>query len=135
MSSQGKGPDSRTGEISPEDREAFHRRASDLGRRLDEAKARKEPPAERRARGDSYGQAMKIAVELVVGVAVGGFIGWTLDGQLGTRPWLLVLFVVLGFAAGLTNIVRTARRMQAEAEPLQKAAKPAPADDDDSWGN
>jgi F0F1-type ATP synthase assembly protein I len=42
------------------------------------------------------------------------------------------VFVMLGFGAGLSNIIRTARRMQAEAEPLQRAAKPAPADDDES---
>jgi len=132
MSSQGKGADSGHGEISPEEREEFRKRASDLGRRLGEAKARRGPLPEERARGNSFGQAMKIAVELVVGVAVGGFIGWALDGQFGSRPWLLVLFVVLGFAAGLANVVRTARRMQAEAEPLQRAAKPAPDDEDES---
>ncbi len=132
MSPAGKGSDSDPGELSAEEREEFRKRASDLGHKLDAAKARREVPEATRARGESYGQAMKIAVELVVGVAVGGFIGWTLDCQLGTKPWLLVVFVMLGFGAGLSNIIRTARRMQAEAEPLQKAAKPAPADDDES---
>ena len=69
------------------------------------------------------GQAMKIAIELVVGVAVGGFIGWFLDKQLGTKPWLLVVFIVLGFCAGMLNVIRTAQRMQAQAEPLQRAAR------------
>ena len=130
MSSQGQGAGSDRGEISPEDREQLRKRASDLGRKLDAAQARREVPKAARGRGDSYGQAMKIAVELMVGVAVGGFIGWTLDGQLGTRPWLLILLVILGFAAGLANVVRSARRLQAEAEPLQRAAKPV-ADDED----
>lgn len=77
------------------------------------------------------GQAFKIAIELVVGVLFGGLVGWFLDGYLGTRPWLLVLFLVLGFAAGLTNVVRTARRMQAAAEPLQRAAPSVDADEED----
>ena len=77
------------------------------------------------------GQAMKIAIELVVGIAVGGFIGKVLDGQFGTAPWLLIVFLMLGFAAGLTNIVRTARRLQAEAEPLQRSAKAVPDEEED----
>lgn len=77
------------------------------------------------------GQAMKIAIELVVGIAVGGFIGKVLDDQFGSAPWLLILFLMLGFAAGLLNIVRIARRLQAEAEPLQRNAKAVPDDDEE----
>jgi ATP synthase protein I len=131
MSVNGKefGPGS--GEIRPEDREALRRRAQDLGSRLEEVKARNAPsPEERARRGAAMGQAMRIAAELVVGVAAGGFIGWLLDRTFGTAPWLLVLFLVFGFCAGLLNVVRAARRMQAEAEPLQRAA-PAAKDDED----
>lgn len=124
------------GELSPEDREAFRKRASDLGARLDKVKdeVRKrhaEPEPDQRARGAAMGQAMKIAIELVVGIAVGGFIGKVLDDQFGTRPWLLIVFLMLGFAAGILNIVRTARRLQAEAEPLQRSAKSVPDDEED----
>lgn len=124
------------GELSPEDREAFRKRASDLGTRLDKVKAevRKrnaEPEPDQRARGAAMGQAMKIAIELVVGIGVGGFIGKVLDDQFGTRPWLLIVFLMLGFTAGLLNIIRTARRLQAEAEPLQRSAKAVPDDDED----
>ncbi len=74
---------------------------------------------------------MKIAIELVVGLGVGGFIGKFLDEQLGTKPWLLILFIILGFAAGMLNVVRAAQRMQKEAEPLQRAAPSVPDDEDD----
>lgn len=123
------------GELSPEDREAFRKRASDLGARLDkvraEARAKEPQGPDERTRGAAMGQAMKIAIELVVGIAVGGFIGKVLDDQFGTAPWLLIVFLMLGFAAGLLNIVRTARRLQAEAEPLQRSAKAVPDDEDD----
>lgn len=123
------------GEISPEEREAFRKRASEIGARLDKAKAdarvRQGPDPDSRARGTAMGQAMKIAIELVVGIAVGGFIGKVLDSQFGTAPWLLIVFLMLGFAAGLMNIVRTARRLQAEAEPLQRSAKAVPDDEED----
>ena len=68
------------------------------------------------------GQGLRIAVDLVVGVAFGGFVGWWLDRYVGTAPWLMVLLLMLGFVAGMMNVIRTAQRMQAEAEALQRAA-------------
>lgn len=130
MATNGKETDPGRGSLTPEERDALKRRASELGKRLDQVQARKAPPGRNgRARGNALGQAFKIVAELVVGVVVGGGMGWALDKALGTRPWLLVLFLVLGFAAGLSNVVRTARRMQAVSEPMQRG--PAVADDDE----
>lgn len=68
-------------------------------------------------------QGFKIAVELVVGVVFGGLVGWGLDRYLETSgPWFLIVFVILGFAAGMLNVIRTAQRMQAEAEEMQRSA-------------
>lgn len=131
MSNSGKDHGSGRGEISREDREALKARAAGIGARLEQVKARRAPQLDPAARTNAMGQAFKIAIELVVGVLFGGLVGWFLDGYLGTRPWLLVLFLVLGFAAGLTNVVRTARRMQAAAEPLQRAAPSVDADEED----
>ncbi len=136
MSGEGKGQEPGRGEISPEDREAIRQRSLDIGRKLDavKARARKDDDEENRRRGAAFGQAFRYAAELVVGVAVGGFIGWLLDRQLGSAPWLLVLFVILGFTAGLLNVIRAAQKAQAENAPLQKAA-PSVADDDDEKDN
>ena len=60
------------------------------------------------------GQALRLGMELVAGVAVGGFIGWALDRFLGTAPILMVVFFGLGATAGILNVMRTAKRMQAE---------------------
>lgn len=125
------------GAISPTDREAFKKRAADLGSRLDkvrgvsEAKSKSAPTPDDGSRGAAFGQATKISVELVVGIAVGGFIGKVLDNQFGTAPWGLIVFLMLGFAAAITNIIRMAQRLQAEAEPLQRAAKSVAQDDED----
>ena len=99
----GDGPEGRRGEMSPTEREAFRKRAETLGKRLDEVRARQVEPSveESRARGSAMGQAFKIAVELVAGVVVGGGIGWYLDAWLGTKPWLFIVFLMLGFAAGM----------------------------------
>lgn len=121
--------------ISAEDRASIKARAGEIDRRLDEARARitPKPAVDPRARGQAMGQGLKIAVDLVVGVAFGGFVGWWLDRYLGTAPWLMVLLLILGFAAGMMNVIRTARRMQAQAEASQMAAQSVrdDADDDD----
>ena len=52
------------------------------------------------------GLAMRIGVELVAALAVGTGIGVLLDGWLGTAPWLMVVFFVLGSAAGILNVYR-----------------------------
>lgn len=133
MSAAGKGEGPGHGDISPEQREAFQKRSEALGKRLDVVKARRTPVQTEadRARGEAYGKAFHLAAEIVAGVAVGGFIGWVLDRWLGTAPWLLVLFVSLGFTAGMLNVIRTAQKAQAEAEASQLAA-PSVADDDEN---
>ena len=52
------------------------------------------------------GFAFRIGTELVVAVFVGGMIGFLLDTWLNTKPWLTILFLFLGNAAGLLNIFR-----------------------------
>ena len=50
--------------------------------------------------------AMRIGVEMVATLIVGGGIGLLLDRWLGTTPWLMLVFFILGAAAGLVNIYR-----------------------------
>ena len=58
------------------------------------------------------GSAFKLGTELVAAVAVGTIIGVILDSWLGTTPWLIVIFFFVGAAAGMLNVIRTAKRMQ-----------------------
>ena len=109
-----RGPGER--QMTAEEKAAFEGRISDLGGRLDKVKANRqadaqaELDAEMRGRGMAYG--MRMAAELVGAVIVGGAIGWGLDKWLGSTPWLFLLFFVLGFAAGVLNVVRAYERMQ-----------------------
>lgn len=125
------GSGSGRGEISPADREAIRKRAAEIGDRLDAVKARREPEsaAPPGAKGAGYALAFRFAADLIIGVAVGGFIGWALDRLFGTAPWLMVLFLMFGFAAGVSNVIRSARKLQARNEAAQRAA-PSVADDD-----
>ena len=55
-----------------------------------------------------------MATDIVAAVLVGGVIGWYLDRWLGTQPVLLLIFIALGMAAGVRNVIRTYRIMAAE---------------------
>jgi ATP synthase protein I len=91
------------------------KRLADLGERLAGAARRSAGPERSEKRGGQIGVALRLATELVAGPAVGAFIGWYLDGWLGTMPLFLLVLFVLGAVAGGLNVVRTARRMQAAA--------------------
>ncbi|WP_245427322.1 AtpZ/AtpI family protein [Pleomorphomonas carboxyditropha] len=55
-----------------------------------------------------FGQAMKVGSEFVAGVIVGFVIGYTIDRLFGTTPWGMIVFLLLGFAAGTLNVMRAA---------------------------
>jgi ATP synthase protein I len=132
MSAEGKGQDPGHGQISPEDREVIRQRSAEIGKKLDAVKAKQaEAEGQGRGRQSAYGQAFKFAAELIVGVALGGLLGWALDRQFGTAPWLMVVLVILGFAAGLLNVIRAAKQAQAENEASQLAAPSVAGSDDD----
>ena len=86
----------------------------DFDRRLEEARRRRAATGPEN-RQTAFGQAFRLSSEMVAGVLVGGFIGWTLDNWLGTSPWLLLVFFFLGVAAGILNAVRAAREMNKAA--------------------
>ncbi len=58
------------------------------------------------------GVAFKMSTELVSAVAVGTIIGFILDNWFGTKPWLILIFFFVGVIAGITNVVRSAKKMQ-----------------------
>ncbi len=54
----------------------------------------------------ALGMGLRVGVELVSALAVAVAIGWALDHWLHTLPLFLVLFLVLGGAAGVLNVWR-----------------------------
>ena len=79
--------------------------------RLRAAEGRQAAGAPASASGSSdapsaMGIGVRVGIELVSALAVGLAIGWGLDWLLGTKPWLLALFVLLGGAAGVANVWR-----------------------------
>lgn len=53
------------------------------------------------------GQAMRLSSEFTAGVIVGGGLGWLFDQLAGTKPWGLMVFLILGLGAGLYNVIRS----------------------------
>jgi ATP synthase protein I len=124
------GPQTPGRKPSGRDTETIRQRLDDLGERIGEARGRREQPRpEPQARGAALSQALRLATELIAGVGVGGFIGWWLDRVLGTAPFLMVLFLVLGAIAGILNVMRAAQAMQGTAPLPGKDL--GPDDDDD----
>ncbi|WP_374654606.1 AtpZ/AtpI family protein [Dongia sp.] len=62
--------------------------------------------------GTSLGYGFRLSVELLAGLLVGLGIGYVIDGWLGTRPWLMLVFMILGLAAGVLNVMRVTRQME-----------------------
>ena len=91
-------------------------RLRDLGVRLDQLQAKQAP---KRPPPSQSGIAGRFATELVAALLVGGGLGWGIDWLFGrfdfyTRPVFMIVFVVLGAAAGILNVVRAAREINAQ---------------------
>ena len=70
-------------------------------------KAEEEKEAARSGKsGPGWGHAMKLSSEFIAAVIVGAALGWALDQWAGTSPWGLIILLLLGFAAGVLNVMR-----------------------------
>ena len=58
------------------------------------------------------GIAFKMSTEMVAAVVVGTIIGFILDNWFDTKPWLIIAFFFIGVAAGIINVIRSAKKMQ-----------------------
>jgi ATP synthase protein I len=91
------------------DEAALAARLSRLGEQLGNGRAARPPqPEVRRADPSALARGLRLSSELVAGVLVGAVIGWSLDYWVGTKPWGMIVLVLLGFAAGVLNVMRSA---------------------------
>lgn len=88
--------------------DSLEERRNSLGERLKQARSDDEgteKSSEVSRKG--YSQALKISSEFISAIVVGGLLGYLLDYFLPTKPWGLVVFLLLGFCAGVLNVLRT----------------------------
>lgn len=88
----------------------FERRRRELDARLSAlrptGKVEADGPRSRDMAG--MGKALRLSSEFIAGVVVGAVIGWFVDKVAGTSPWGLIVFLLLGFVAGVLNVLRSA---------------------------
>jgi ATP synthase protein I len=70
------------------------------------------------AKASAMAIGLRLSSELVAGVLVGAALGWGFDRLLSTSPWGLIVFLLLGFTAGVINVMRTAGVMAKQSERL-----------------
>jgi ATP synthase protein I len=106
---------------------------ADLEARIARAQARStaQSAAEQRRQSDMSGlsRGFRLASEFAAAIIVGALLGYLIDMVLPTRPWGMVVLLLLGFAAGVLNVVRATKEMNAAT--AVPANTPALRDDED----
>jgi len=91
---------------------ALSERLRTLGERLDQIGSRHSVESGSAPRsnvdGSVLARALRVTAELVGGVVMGFILGWLFDRWLGTRPWGMIVLLLLGFAGGVLNVMRSA---------------------------
>lgn len=103
------------GSLTPEETAEFKRRLSDLDQRIDrtvEEHREEESRPSIHANVGRYG--FRMVTDFMAAIIVGGLIGYGLDTLFGTKPLMLLIMLLLGFAAGVASLLKTYKRMQAE---------------------
>jgi len=70
------------------------------------------------ATASAMAMGFRLSSELVAGVLVGAALGWGFDRLLSTSPWGLIVFLLLGFTAGVINVMRAAGVMAKQSQRL-----------------
>jgi ATP synthase protein I len=120
------GSDTKLGDISS--------RLKDLGSRIEAEKSEQraaEKPSTKYQGASDYSKGYRLASEFVAGVLVGGLVGFGLDKLFHTLPLFLIVFLLLGFGAGILNMSRSANRNPPSAEELRNMPKPDDDEDED----
>jgi ATP synthase protein I len=108
-------------------------RLKELGNRIAAEKTERAEASKPQARyqgASDYSKGYRLASEFVAGTLVGGLLGYGLDYVAGTLPLFLIVFLLLGFGAGILNMSRAANRSSPTPDELSKMPKPS-ADDEE----
>jgi ATP synthase protein I len=107
---------------------------SDLASRISKAKGARNAgrfaDKVRRNEMSGVGRAYRLASEFIAAIAVGALLGWGVDFLFGTTPFGMIALLIFGFAAGVVNVVRAAKALNAAA-PIPDQTGPAIDDDND----
>lgn len=60
--------------------------------------------------------AASVGIEMALATGIGWGIGYWLDGKYGTGPWLMLVGLLFGVAAGFKGLIRTANQVHARSQ-------------------
>jgi len=111
---------------SSSDEAALSARLGSLDHRLSEIRGSRKIGTDRsgneqdaaQAKASAMAVGLRLSSELVAGVLAGAALGWGFDRLLSTSPWGLIVFLMLGFIAGVMNVMRTAGVMAKQSDRL-----------------
>ncbi len=104
------------------DQDDHKARLEALERRLAAKREADKPKAHMEEHYSQAQHAWRMVIELVAGLGIGFAMGYGLDALFGTSPFLMVVFTLLGFAAGVKTVIRTAQELQTKALAAQPGA-------------
>ncbi|CZT34369.1 AtpZ/AtpI family protein [Rhizobium sp. 9140] len=106
--------------------EGLEERRKRLDAQLSERRGHESRDAADEARAASnrkgYQVAIKLSSEFVAAVIVGALLGYLLDTFAGTAPWGMIVLLLLGFCAGVLNVMRSAG-MVASPHPADRVGR------------
>ena len=111
---------------SSSDEAALSARLGNLDQRLSEIRDSRKTGTDQsekeqdnpQARASAMAMGFRLSSELVAGVLAGAALGWGFDRLLSTSPWGLIVFLLLGFTAGVINVMRAAGVMAKQSQRL-----------------
>ena len=98
-------------------------RLAQLEDRIEKLKAKDAPKPHMEEHYSQAHLAWRMVIELVVGLLIGFGIGYGLDSLFGTLPLFLVIFTLLGLAAGIKTMMRSATELTQETDDTPKPGK------------
>ncbi len=119
---------------SPKELGDLSERLKDLSGRIaveQSQRAESQKPSASLQGATGYAKGYRLASEFVAGTLVGGLIGYGFDWLFGTLPFGLIVFLLLGFGAGILNMARAANRVPPAQERLGSNPPPKAAYDDE----
>ena len=89
-------------------------RLESLDERIDKLQQAEAKRTAKRRPDSSYQSGQLVLSQLVGCPLGGGIVGWLLDRWFGTKPWLMLVMLFLGFAVGIWNVIRISNNAQGQ---------------------
>ena len=118
---------------SSQDSDLEHRLEA-LKSRIDSTKRIEEAKANPRSTGDQQGmaKAFRMSSEFIAAILVGAAIGYGIDWYFGIAPWGMIVFLMLGFGAGIQNMLRASGAVAESKKQLHNAPETLDRSDNSS---